>query len=159
MITTLATLICLQTPVPSMVLPASGEDRIVFTHAGYTYTVGKQTGKVEVLGAKPPIPPDDPVPVAEVVRYVSLIVDPASADQAKWRVNSEVRKLVESGKITLYTYTSNESDVDTLGFRPAVTASGTPIMIFQAKDGKLVKVRKIDSEQEFVQHIRMVTPQ
>ena len=126
-------------------LPAIAEPSWTFTDAGNTYLVGKQSGSVVILrsGNTPapvPIPPPLPAPVPVVgVKWFSVIVDPSSPEQAAWRTDSALRSEVERKAINYRSYLSTEADIDSLGFRASLQATGTPCVILQDANGKLVK--------------------
>ena len=127
-------------------LPAISEPSWTFTDAGNTYLVGKQSGSVVILrsGNTPapvPIPPPLPAPVPVVgVKWFSVIVDPNSPEQAAWRTDSALRSEVERKAINYRSYLSTEADIDSLGFRASLQATGTPCVILQDAIGKMVKV-------------------
>jgi hypothetical protein len=69
-----------------------------------------------------------------------VIVDTDNPDQAAWRTDSALRSEVERKAINYRSYLATESDVDSLGFRASLQATGTPCVILQDAAGKLVKV-------------------
>jgi hypothetical protein len=161
MISLLATILLAQTSIPSVVVQPSAEERVVFSHHGFTFFVGKQTGQVVVLGdgnptpppTPPPVPPPDNKPVVKDVAWLSLIVDPTDVEQASWRTNSEIRKLLADAKIEFRTYASTEKDIDQLGFRSDVTSTGLPTVILQDKSGKLIQAKSPKTLDELKQLI------
>jgi hypothetical protein len=155
MISLLAAVLLAQSSIPSVVVQPSAEERVVFSHHGFTYFVGKQTGQVVVLGdgnptpppTPPPVPPDNK-PVVKDVAWFSLIVDPSDPEQAQWRTNGVVRGLLKDAGVQFRTYADTERDIDLLNFRGDVTSTGLPTVILQDKSGKLVQVKKITSIEE-----------
>lgn len=131
-------------------LPAIAEPSWAITDGGTTYLVGKQSGSVLIIrsGDEPERPrprptPPPPLPVPDVltgVKWMSVIVDPSSPEQAAWRTDSALRTEVERKAINYRSYLSTESDIDTLCFRSSLTTTGTPCVILQDANGKLVKV-------------------
>ena len=156
MISLLATILLAQTSIPSVVVQPSAEERVVFSHHGFTFFVGKQTGQVVVLGdgnptpppTPPPVPPPDNKPVVKDVAWFSLIVDPSDPEQAQWRTNSVMRGLLKDAGVQFRTYADTERDIDLLNFRADVTSTGLPMVILQDKSGKLVQVKKVTSIEE-----------
>lgn len=153
MISLITALILAQSSVPSVVVQPSNEERVVFVHNGYTYFVGKQSGQVLVLKSgddtkPPPIIDDEIKPIAKKAAWVSLIVDPASPEQAAWRTNSVVRGLLGDAGVEFRTYASTERDIDQLGFRSDVTGTGLPTVIIQDKSGKLIQAISPKSLEE-----------
>ena len=128
-------------------LPALSEPSWAITDGGTTYLVGKQSGSVLIIrsGEEPerrPKPRPIPIPTPETltgVKWMSVIVDPSSPDQAAWRTDSALRTEVERKSINYRSYLSTESDVDTLCFRSSLQATGTPCVILQDANGKMVK--------------------
>lgn len=161
MIGLITTILLAQTSVPSVVVQPSTEERVVFNHHGFTFFVGKQTGQVVVLGDGNPTPPPKPPPIIEddvrpVVRsvaWLSLIVDPADGEQAAWRTNGEIRKLLADAKIEFRTYANTERDIDTLNFRSDVSSVGLPTVILQDKNGKLIQAKSPKTLDELKQLI------
>jgi len=150
MLKSLALLLILAVPVmadtgQATSLPAMSEASWTFTDGGNTYLVGKQSGSVLILrsGEEPerrPKPRPIPIPDALTnVKWMSVIVDPSSPDQAAWRTDSALRTEVERKAINYRSYLSTESDVDSLGFRALLQSTGTPCVILQDANGKLVK--------------------
>jgi hypothetical protein len=143
-----------------VVVQPSTEERVVFSHHGFTFFVGKQTGQVVVLGdgnptpppIPPPVPPDNK-PVINGAAWLSLIVDPTDVEQASWRTNSEIRKLLADAKIEFRTYASTERDIDQLGFRSDVSSTGLPTVILQDKSGKLIQAKSPKTLDELKQLI------
>lgn len=142
----LATLLA-QQPVPATVVPPAAEERVVFTHAGYTYFVGKSTGSVlAVANGATPIPPqpppvpDDsrPAPLANA-KWFSVVVDLAKPEQQAWRTDPDLRKALEAKGVQYRSYLSEELDIDTLGFRTAVNQTGLPLVIVQDASGKVIR--------------------
>lgn len=130
-------------------LPALSEPSWAITDNGTTYLVGKQSGSVliirsgDVAPRPTPTPTPPPLPVPDVlsgVKWMSVIVDPSSPEQAAWRTDSALRTEVERKSINYRSYLSTESDIDTLCFRSSLTTTGTPCVIMQDAAGKLVKV-------------------
>lgn len=130
-------------------LPALSEPSWTFADNGTVYLIGKQSGSVTILRSgditpRPtPTPTPPPLPVPDVltsVKWMSVIVDPSSPDQASWRTDSSLRSEVERKSINYRSYLSTESDIDTLCFRSSLQATGTPCVILQDANGKLVKV-------------------
>ena len=130
-------------------LPAIAEPSWAITDGGNTYLVGKQSGSVliirsgDVTPRPTPTPTPPPLPVPDVlsgVKWMSVIVDPSSPEQAAWRTDSALRSEVERKAINYRSYLSTESDIDTLCFRSSLTTTGTPCVILQDANGKLVKV-------------------
>lgn len=130
-------------------LPALSEPSWAITDGGNTYLVGKQSGSVLIIRSgdiapRPtPTPTPPPLPVPDVlsgVKWMSVIVDPSSPEQAAWRTDSALRTEVERKSINYRSYLSTESDIDTLCFRSSLTTTGTPCVILQDANGKLVKV-------------------
>lgn len=129
-------------------LPALSEPSWAITDGGNTYLIGKQSGSVliirsgDVAPRPTPTPTPPPLPVPDVltgVKWMSVIVDPSSPEQAAWRTDSALRSEVERKAINYRSYLSTESDVDTLCFRASLTTTGTPCVILQDASGKLVK--------------------
>jgi len=141
-----AVMISQQKPIPSTTVPPAAEDRVIFSHSGHTYFVGKTTGNVFVLDEgrtpePPPVPvPDDtaPRPISGA-KWLSLVVDEGNAEQQSWRTSPDVRKLVESQGIQFRSYTAGETDIDRLGFQQTVGQTGLPTAIIQDQFGKIVK--------------------
>jgi hypothetical protein len=156
MISLLAAVLLAQSSIPSVVVQPSAEERVVFSHHGFTFFVGKQTGQVVVLGdgnptpppTPPPVPPPDNKPVVKDVAWFSLIVDPSDPEQAQWRTNGVVRGLLKDAGVQFRTYADTERDIDLLNFRGDVTSTGLPTVILQDKSGKLVQVKKVTSIEE-----------
>ena len=130
-------------------LPAIAEPSWTFADGGNVYLVGKQSGSVliirsgDVAPRPTPTPTPPPLPVPDVltgVKWMSVIVDPSSPEQAAWRTDSALRSEVERKAINYRSYLSTESDIDTLCFRASLTTTGTPCVILQDANGKLVKV-------------------
>lgn len=141
-----------QVQIPATTLAPSSEERVVFTHAGYTYAVGKISGQVLVLGEKSPdVKPDGgdhkpppPTPNAyEGVRFFTLIVDPQSPTQAAWRTSDKLKPVLESKGMRFYSYISTESDTATLGFKALVDSIGLPLLVIQKENGQLIASRKV----------------
>ena len=132
-------------------LPAITEPSWSFTDAGNTYLIGKSTGRVVVIrGTQPaPIPTPDgrpkPPPIPPIidsipgVKWFSVIVDPNSPEQAAWRTDPALRKALELHGVEFRTYLATEQDIDTLGFRATVTATGTPCVILQDQSGRPIR--------------------
>jgi len=156
MISLLATILLAQSSIPSVVVQPSAEERVVFSHHGFTFFVGKQTGQVVVLGDgnptpppnPPPVPPDDETKPTIKAAWFSLIVDPASPEQAQWRTNSVIRGLLKDAGVQFRTYADTERDIDLLNFRSDVISTGLPTVILQDKSGKLIQVKKVTSIEE-----------
>lgn len=148
MISLIASLVIAQQAIQSTTVPPSAEERIAFSHAGYTYYVGKTSGMVTVFPAGGQ-PPDEqkpkPPPVINNAAWLSLIVDPNSAEQQAWRTDEETRNLLQKAKIEFRTYASTEADIDQLGFRPELSANGSPLIILQDKAGKVIQVKQVKS--------------
>ena len=130
-------------------LPAIAEPSWTFADNGNTYLVGKQSGSVLIIRSgdiapRPtPTPTPPPLPVPDTlsgVKWMSVIVDPSNPEQAAWRTDSALRSEVERKAINYRSYLSTESDIDTLCFRSSLTTTGTPCVILQDANGKLVKV-------------------
>jgi hypothetical protein len=127
-------------------LPAMSESSWMVVDGGNTYLIGKQSGSVLILrsGDEPrPQPRPIPIPIPDTltgVKWLSVIVDPDNPDQAAWRTDSALRSEVERKAINYRSYLTTESDVDTLGFRASLQAAGTPCVIMQDANGKLIKV-------------------
>lgn len=138
-----------QTPIYSTILGPDTEDRIVFTHGGFTYSVGKTSGKVLVLNGSKPID-EDKKPVAEKIRYLSLVVQPDNAEQARWRVSQGVRSLIGNSGISFFSYLSSEQDIDTLKLRTWIETHGLPLLIYQDDKGKVVRAERVASEAALV---------
>jgi hypothetical protein len=100
----------------------------------------------------PPVPPDNK-PVINGAAWLSLIVDPTDVEQASWRTNSEIRKLLADAKIEFRTYASTERDIDQLGFRSDVSSTGLPTVILQDKSGKLIQAKSPKTLDELKQLI------
>ena len=64
MIGLLVAVLLAQQPVPSTLVPPAAEERVVFSHAGFTYFVGKSSGSVIAIeqGGVRPVPPPEPNP-------------------------------------------------------------------------------------------------
>lgn len=146
MISLLIAVLLAQQPVPSTLVPPANEERVVFTHAGYTYFVGKASGSVIAveLGGDRPIPP--PVPSEEVkphpvagVKWFSVVVDESKPEQQAWRTDTEIRKALESRGIQYRTYIAGETDIERLGFQTTVGQIGLPVVILQDQSGRMVK--------------------
>ena len=129
-------------------LPAMSEASWMIVDGGNTYLVGKQSGTVliirsgDVAPRPTPTPTPPPLPVPDSltgVKWMSVIVDPSSPEQAAWRTDSALRSEVERKAINYRSYLSTESDVDTLCFRSSLAATGTPCVIMQDANGKMVK--------------------
>jgi hypothetical protein len=128
-------------------LPAISEPSWTFIDNGNVYLIGKQSGSVTIIRSgdkepeKPrPKPPPLPIPDTVVgVKWFSVIVDPNNPEQAGWRTDSALRSEVERKAINYRSYLSNESDIDTLGFRSSLQSTGTPCVILQDATGKMVK--------------------
>jgi hypothetical protein len=128
-------------------LPAMSEPSWAITDGGNTYLVGKQSGTVLIIRsgdiAPRPQPRPIPIPIPDAitgVKWLSVIVDTDNPDQAAWRTDSALRTEVERKAINYRSYLSTESDVDSLGFRSSLQSTGTPCVILQDANGKLVKV-------------------
>ena len=130
-------------------LPAIAEPSWTFADNGTVYLVGKQSGSVliirsgDVAPRPTPTPTPPPLPAPDTltgVKWMSVIVDPSSPEQAAWRTDSALRTEVERKSINYRSYLSTESDIDTLCFRSSLTTTGTPCVILQDANGKLVKV-------------------
>jgi hypothetical protein len=127
-------------------LPAMSEASWIFVDGGNTYLIGKQSGSVLILrsGDEPrPQPRPIPIPIPDAitgVKWLSVIVDTDNPDQAAWRTDSTLRSEVERKAINYRSYLSTEADIDTLGFRASLQSTGTPCVILQDANGKLVKV-------------------
>ena len=129
-------------------LPAIAEPSWTFADGGTVYLIGKQSGSVTILRSgditpRPtPTPTPPPLPAPDTlsgVKWMSVIVDPSSPEQAAWRTDSALRSEVERKSINYRSYLSNESDIDSLGFRASLQATGTPCVILQDANGKMVK--------------------
>jgi len=126
-------------------LPAMSESSWIFVDQGNTYLIGKQSGSVLILrsGDEPrPQPRPIPIPIPDAitgVKWLSVIVDTDNPDQAAWRTDSALRTEVERKAINYRSYLTSESDVDSLGFRALLQSTGTPCVILQDANGKLVK--------------------
>ena len=129
-------------------LPAIAEPSWAITDNGTTYLIGKQSGTVliirsgDVAPRPTPTPTPPPLPVPDTlsgVKWMSVIVDPSSPEQAAWRTDSALRSEVERKAINYRSYLSTESDIDTLCFRASLAATGTPCVILQDANGKLIK--------------------
>lgn len=128
-------------------LPAMSEPSWAITDGGNTYLVGKQSGTVLIIRsgdiAPRPQPRPIPIPTPDIitgVKWLSVIVDTDNPDQAAWRTDSALRSEVERKAINYRSYLATESDVDSLGFRASLQSTGTPCVILQDANGKLVKV-------------------
>lgn len=144
----LITIGCGSTPSADMVarsLPAIAEPSWSFVDQGTVYLIGKSTGSVTIIRSgdvEPEKPRPKPPPVPDTVtgvKWFSVIVDPSSPEQAAWRTDSALRSEVERKAINYRSYLSNESDIDSLGFRSSLQATSTPCVILQDANGKLVK--------------------
>ncbi len=149
MFKSLALLLILAVPVmadtgQATSLPAMSESSWIFVDGGNTYLVGKQSGSVLILrSSDEPRPRPIPIPIPDAitgVKWLSVIVDTDNPDQAAWRTDSALRTEVERKAINYRSYLSTESDIDTLGFRASLQSTGTPCVILQDANGKLVKV-------------------
>lgn len=152
-----------QQPVPSTVIPPSSEEQIVFTHAGFTYFVGKTSGTVvfrQSANVEPEKPRPKPPPLPDVVsgvKWFSVIVDETKPEQQAWRTNPALRKSLEDRGILFRSYVSEETDIDALGFRTLVGQTGLPTVILQDAAGKLIKVvspRTMDDIAKIVESIQ-----
>jgi hypothetical protein len=127
-------------------LPAMSESSWMVVDGSNTYLIGKQSGSVLILrsGDEPrPQPRPIPIPIPDTitgVKWLSVIVDTDNPDQAAWRTDSALRSEVERKAINYRSYLSTEADIDSLGFRASLQATGTPCVILQDANGKLVKV-------------------
>jgi hypothetical protein len=128
-------------------LPAMSEPSWAITDGGNTYLVGKQSGTVLIIRsgdiAPRPQPRPIPIPTPDIitgVKWLSVIVDTDNPDQAAWRTDSALRSEVERKAINYRSYLSTEADIDSLGFRSSLQSTGTPCVILQDANGKLVKV-------------------
>jgi hypothetical protein len=127
-------------------LPAMSESSWMVVDGGNTYLIGKQSGSVLILrsGDEPqPRPRPIPIPIHDTltgVKWLSVIVDTDNPDQAAWRTDSALRSEVERKAINYRSYLTTEADIDSLGFRASLQATGTPCVILQDAAGKLVKV-------------------
>jgi hypothetical protein len=128
-------------------LPAMSEPSWAITDGGNTYLVGKQSGTVLIIRsgdiAPRPQPRPIPIPIPDAitgVKWLSVIVDTDNPDQAAWRTDSALRTEVERKAINYRSYLSTEADIDSLGFRASLQSTGTPCVILQDANGKLVKV-------------------
>lgn len=153
MIGIITALMIAQQAIQSTTVPPSTEERITFTHAGYTYYVGKTTGNVTVfLAGGQPTPPDEgrpkPPPVINGAAWLSLIIDPNSAEQQAWRTDGEVRTSLQKAGVEYRTYASTEQDIDQLGFRSELTANGSPLVIVQDKAGKVIQAKQVKTLDE-----------
>lgn len=134
--------------ITSRALPALPEPSWTFVDGSNSYFVGKQTGSVIVVRSDstdtdvnppvpPPIPPDDQKVVS--AKWFSVIVDPASAEQASWRTAPELRAELKRIGISYRSYLATEQDIDSLGFRRLIQETGLPLVIVQDKEGKVLK--------------------
>ncbi|CAB5237936.1 hypothetical protein UFOVP142_27 [uncultured Caudovirales phage] len=164
MIALLVTAILAQQSVPSVSVPPAAEAQIVFSHAGFTYVVGRDSGKVTATLAGADILPDNsrpkPPPMPSDlsgVKWFSVIVDGTNSGQQSWRTSPELRKALADRGIQFRSYVSEETDIDTLGFRTLVGQTGLPTVILQDGTGKLVKVispKSLDDITALVESIR-----
>ncbi|CAB5207214.1 hypothetical protein UFOVP184_46 [uncultured Caudovirales phage] len=152
-----ALLISQQKPIPSTTVPPAAEDRVIFSHSGHTYFVGKITGNVFVLDEgggpePPPVPvPDDaaPRPISGA-KWMTLVVDEGNAEQQSWRTSPDIRKLLELRGIQFRSYTAGEADIDRLGFQQTVGQTGTPTAILQDQAGRVVKSASPKTKDELL---------
>lgn len=90
---------------------------------------------VETIAKRPTI-------VASGVKWFVLIIDPSDPSQAAWRTDSGLRSALESKGIQYRSFVSTEEDLDPLGYRSSVRATGVPCLILQDANGKMIKTIK-----------------
>lgn len=163
MIALLVAAILAQQPVPSVVVPPATEAQIVFTHAGFTYAVGRESGKVTATLTSADILPDNsrpkPPPMPSdlsAVKWFSVIVDETKPEQQSWRTSPELRKVLADRGIQFRSYASVEADIDALGFRTLVGQTGLPTVILQDETGKLIKVTSPKTLAEITQLVEAI---
>lgn len=177
LITALAILFTGQTPSPApsppgppaeitaQSLPPIAEPSWQFADQGNVYLVGKTTGKVLVIRGGQPAPDDRPLPPPPIppdtqpisgVKWFSVIVDPNRPEQAAWRTDTQLRREVLSRGIQFRTYLATEADIDQLGFQSVVGSTGTPTVILQDAQGKMLKVMRPQSLTDIVDLVESI---
>jgi hypothetical protein len=153
-----------QQPVPSTLVPPAVEERVVFSHAGFTYFVGKSSGSViaieqgGVRPVPPPVPDEDetkPEPVSGI-KWFSVVVDESKPEQQAWRTDPEIRKLLESRGIQYRSYIAGEVDIDRLGFQTTVGQIGLPTVILQDQAGKIVKSTSPQTKADIIKLVEVI---
>ena len=163
MIGLLVAVLLAQQPVPSTLVPPAAEERVVFSHAGFTYFVGKSSGSVIAIeqGGVRPVPPpvpdenEKPQPVSGI-KWLSVVVDESKPEQQAWRTDPEIRKLLESRGIQYRSYTAGEVDIDRLGFQQTVGQIGLPTVILQDQAGKIVKSVSPKTKADLIQLVEVI---
>lgn len=163
MIGLLVSVLLAQQPVPSTLVPPANEERVVFTHAGFTYFVGKTSGSVIAVvqgtaPAPPPLPDDSPVrpqPVAGV-KWFSVVIDESKPEQQAWRTDPEIRNALESRGIQYRSYIAGEADIDRLGFQQTVGQIGLPTVILQDQNGRMVKSVSPKTKADLIQLVEVI---
>ncbi len=163
MIGLLIAVLLAQQPVPSTLVPPAVEERVVFSHAGFTYFVGKSSGSVIAIeqGGVRPVPPpvpdegERPQPVSGI-KWFSVVVDESKPEQQAWRTDPEIRKLLESRGIQYRSYTAEETDIDRLGFQQTVGQIGLPTVILQDQNGKIVKSTSPQTKADIIKLVEVI---
>lgn len=163
MIGLLVAVLLAQQPVPSTLVPPASEERVVFSHAGFTYFVGKTSGSVIAVeqGAgpiPPPVPDDSPVrpQPATGTKWFSVILDETKPEQQAWRTDLEIRKSLESLGVQFRTYVAGEADIDRLGFRTTVGQTGLPVVILQDQSGKMIKAVSPKTKDDILKIVELI---
>jgi hypothetical protein len=86
-----------------------------------------------------------PAIVASGVKWFVLIIDPSDPSQAAWRTDSGLRSILGSKGIQYRSFVSTEEDLNPLGYRSSVRATGVPCLILQDVNGKMIKTVKPSS--------------
>ena len=163
MISLLVAVLLAQQPVPSTLVPPAAEERVVFSHAGFTYFVGKSSGSVIAVaqGGERPVPP--PVPDEETrpqpvvgIKWFSVVVDESKPEQQAWRTDPEIRKSLESRGIQYRSYIAGETDIDRLGFQTTVGQIGLPCVILQDQNGKIVKSTSPKTKDDILKLVEVI---
>ena len=146
-------------------LPPIAESTWQFTDQGTVYLVGKQSGKVTIIRGGLPAPDEKPVPPPPIppgpaplggVKWFSVVVDPNSPEQAAWRTDTQLRREVLSRGIQFRTYLATEADIDQLGFQSVVGSTGTPTVILQDAQGKMLKVMRPQNLSDIVDLVEAI---
>lgn len=163
LISLLVAVLLAQQPVPSTLVPPAAEERVVFSHAGYTYFVGKSSGSViaieqgGVRPVPPPVPDEDAKPHPVVgIKWFSVVVDESKPEQQAWRTDPEIRKSLESRGIQYRSYIAGETDIDRLGFQQTVGQIGLPTVILQDQNGKIVKSVSPKTKDDILKLVEMI---
>ena len=89
---------------------------------------------------KPPPPGPDPEPIEGLI-YGTLIYDHEKSDPviATLRSSKQIASLANDLGIAWRNFDDNDPAIQTLNFGPAIQKHGIPLLIFQNKDGLVIK--------------------